>query len=138
MIKEEMAGVIEYCEGRTKNILKLETALAWIRCAQKGNSPIDQLQEKRIDQIIIYGITELGELLIEEAFEKQYRILAITDRAVREGGYKYHGIPVMRRQDIGKHNDEAIVVTSMTFWEEIRDELYAEGCRRVIALRELL
>lgn len=138
MIKEEMASVIEYYEGRTKNILKLETALAWIRCAQKGNSPIDRLREKRIDQIIIYGITELGELLIEEAFEKQFRILAITDRAVKEGGYEYQGIPVIRRRDAGKYSGEVIVVTSMTFWEEIRDELHAEGCRRVIALRELL
>lgn len=138
MIKEKMAGVIGYYDGRTKNILKLDTALAWIRCAQKGKSPIDRLREKQIKQIVVYGITELGELLIEEAYEKQYKILAITDQAVREGGYEYRGIPIIRRQDVGKYSGEVFVVTSMTFWEEIKDELHAEGCRRVMALRELL
>lgn len=96
------------------------------------------MREEEIERIIVYGITELGKFLVEEARLKEYRILAITDRAVREGGYEYQGIPVIRRNDIVKHKEELIVVTSVTFWEEIRDELRAEGCRRVISLRELL
>lgn len=138
MIKKEMESMMEYCEKKASNIYKLETALAWIRCMQKEKSPIDNLREKGIEQIVVYGITELGELLIEEAHAKQYKILAVTDRAVREGEYEYRGIPIIKRKDIEKYRDEVIVVTSMSFWEEIRDELQAEGCKHVIALRELM
>lgn len=137
MIKEEIMDAIE-CYNKPSNTYKLETALAWIRCVQKGKSPIDRLREKDIEQVIVYGITELGEFLVREACIKQFKVLAITDRAIQEGGYEYHGIPVLKRKDIAKYKDEAIIVTSMTFWEEIRDELQTEGCKYVIALRELL
>lgn len=138
MIKEEIAVNAEGSRRKVNGAYKLEAALAWIRCMQRGRSPIDRLREKEIEQIIVYGITELGELLVEEAYQKKYKVAAITDRAVREGGYEYQGIPVIRRKDIEKYRDEVIVVTSMAFWEEIKDELYLEGCRRVISLRELL
>ncbi len=138
MVKEEMAGIVENCGTLSGNAFKLETALAWIRCAQRGKSPIDRLREKNIERIIVYGITELGELLVEEACRKKYKVLAIADRAVQEGGYEYRGIPVIARKQLEKYSNEVIVVTSMTFWEEIRDELYAEGCRCVIALREIM
>lgn len=138
MIKEEIVDIMEGSGGKANSVYKLKTALAWIRCMQKGRSPIDRLREKKIEQIIVYGITELGEFLIEEARIKKYKVLAITDRAVRGGGYEYQGIAMLKREDIGEYKDEVIVVTSMTFWEEIRDGLYAEGCKRVISLRELL
>lgn len=138
MIKEEIEGILKKGGRKANETNKLKTALAWIGCLQKGRSPIDRLREEEIERIIVYGITELGKFLVEEARQKEYRILAITDRAVREGGYEYQGIPVIRRNDIVKHKEELIVVTSVTFWEEIRDELRAEGCRRVISLRELL
>lgn len=138
MIKEEIVGISEKGGRKANGANKLKTALAWIECLQKGRSPIERLRKEEIEQIIVYGITELGKFLVEEARLKEYRILAITDRAVREGGYEYQGIPVIRRNDIAKHKEEVIVVTSVTFWEEIRDELRAEGCKRVISLRELL
>lgn len=138
MIKEEMVDTVINSGNRVNNVYKLETALAWIGCMQKGKSPIDRLREEGIKQIFVYGITELGKFLIKEAQLKNYKILAITDRAVREGGYEYQAIPIIRRKDIGLYRDEVIVVTSMTFWEEIRDELQAEGCRHIISLRELL
>ena len=138
MIKEEISVNKEGSRKKGNGAYKLETALAWVSCMQRGKSPIDRLKEQEIEQIIIYGTTELGELLVEEAQQKNYKILAITDRAVREGGYEYQGISVIKRKDIEKYRDEVIVVTSMTFWEEIKDELHTEGCSRVIALRELM
>lgn len=121
-----------------KNNFKLETAIAWIKCMQKGQSPIDKLCQNKIEEIIVYGVTELGVLLVEEARIKDYRIIGITDRKITTGDYFYQKIPMLSREQLGAYKEKCIVITSMAFWYDIRVELEEEGYKNVIALRELL
>lgn len=140
MNREELLDIIT-CFGSagTSNYnYKLGTAIAWIRCLQQGKSPINRLREMGIDEIIIYGITELGGLLVNEAVLKGYKVLGITDRKVGCGGYFFQDIPVINRKELDDYRDRYIVVTSMAFWEEIVIELGKQGYQHIVALRELM
>lgn len=120
------------------NNFKLETAIAWIRCMQMGRSPIDKLRENGIEEIIVYGITELGKLLVDEARIKRYRILGITDRKITGGDYLYQDIPILNRKQLDMYKERCIVITAMAFWYDINAELRTLGYKNIVALRELL
>ncbi len=117
---------------------KMMTAFAWIRCLLNGNSPLKQLRTKGIDEIIVYGIAELGNLLVYEALKEEYKIIGVTDKKIIAGQYDFESIPILSRQELCAYKDKCIVVTAVGFWKEIYRELDQIGCSNVIALWELL
>lgn len=137
MNREEMLNIIKCCGIGTHNY-KMDTAMAWIRCLQREGSPIDSLRKLGVDEIITYGITELGELLVSEALLKKYKVLGITDRKIVCGGYFFHDVPVISRNRLDCYKDKCIVITSMMFWEEIERELRERGHQHIVTLRELM
>lgn len=137
MNREEILNIIKCCGVSAPNY-KMDTAMAWIRCMQRGGSPIDNLRKSGMDEIIVYGITELGELLVNEALLKEYKVLGITDRKVACAGYSFHDVPVISRDQLDCHKDKCIVITSMMFWEEIEKELRERGHQHIVTLRELI
>lgn len=137
MNREEMLNIIKCCGTDTHNY-KMDTAMAWIRCMQRDSSPIGNLRKSGIDEIIVYGITELGELLVREALLKQYKVLGITDRKIACGGYFFYDVPVISKDRLDYYRDKCIVITSMMFWEEIERELRERGHQHIVTLRELM
>lgn len=138
MDKKQILNILSVLDSGRTNSYKLDTALAWIKCTQKGKSPIDRLKENGINEVIVYGIAELGELFVEEAKQREYKIWGITDRDIRSGGYIYQDIPLLKRCDMKKYGEYTVVITAMTFWKEIRDELIRDGVKNIVTLRELL
>ena len=123
-----------------KNVLKFYTACLWIASMQNNISPIDNLRKKEIDSVIVYGITELGELFVKEAINKQFNIKAIADKSVNNGNYTYNNIPVISINELlsSQYRHEYIVITAMSFEMEIREELNAIGIKNIISLLDLL
>ena len=119
---------------------KLATCLAWINCLQKGKSPIDALEKNKMDNLIIYGVADLGEALVNEVIRKGHKIAGVTDRIVKNGNYEYHGIPVLAREKLSEdpYCNYCIVVTSMTSYQEIKKQLLQEGVKNVVSLLEIL
>lgn len=119
--------------------MKFDTACLWIARMQDGMSPIDSLRKKGIDSIVVYGMTELGELMVREAVNKQFKVKAITDKRV-SGEYVYGGIPVIPVSGLlpSGYKDEYIVVTAMAFAGEIKKELNAAGIGKAVSLLDLL
>jgi len=119
---------------------KLETALAWISCLQQGKSPIDTLGQMGIEQVIVYGIADLGEKFVYEARRKGYKVLAIVDKRVEQGSYTFDGIPIITISDLQleSYRNEKIVITAMSFWEEIKKDLQSRGVRNILSIRELI
>lgn len=126
--------------GKNMNELKLGTCLAWIDCLQCHKSPIDTLIQREIKEVIVYGIADLGKRFINEAICKGYPIKAITDVKVLRGNYDYRAIPLIRRDDLtlDEYKDVCVVVTSMTFWDEIKEQLEGLGIGNVVSLLELM
>lgn len=138
MDREEILSVIQCCGGKDQNNYKLMTSILWIKCLLRGKSPFERLREKGIDEIIIYGITELGEMLVQESLNEGYRVVGITDRKVVKGQYDFENIPVLTMDELRNYREKHIVVTAVMFWDEIKRELNAQGYDKVIALWELM
>lgn len=117
---------------------KMMTALAWVRCLLNDMSPLKRLRMSGIDEIIIYGIAELGELLVWEALVEGFKVSGITDKKVAIGQYDFDGIPVLTIEELDAYRDKCIVVTAVGFWAEIKKELNQIGCSNVVVLWELL
>ena len=119
---------------------KVTTCLAWINCLQRNRSPVDTLNKRNIEEIIVYGVADLGELFINEAITKNFEIIGITDQKIKVGNYAYRGINVLPRNELGlpKYRDKCVVVTSMTSFEQIKQQLMKENVNNVISLWELL
>ncbi len=138
MNKDELFKVIRCYDNNKMNNYKLMTAVLWIKCLLQGKSPIDRLRENAIEKIIVYGITELGEMLIQESIKEGYRIAGITDKKIVYGDYRFQNIPLLTIDELSDYKDEHIVVTAVTFWDEIKKELNTHGHSNVIALWELM
>lgn len=138
MDKKAILAVVDICNSQQSNNLKVDTAIAWVRCLQKGDSPIKHLRMLGIENIIIYGIAELGELLVEQTLIEKYNVVGISDKKIQFGGTRYQDISILSRNELKNYRDTWIVVTSMTFWEEIKNELEEDGCEKVISLYELV
>ena len=123
-----------------KNGLKFYTACLWIASLQNNTSPIDSLRKRQIDSVIVYGITEFGELFVKEAINEQFNVKAITDKSVNNGNYTYNSIPVIPIDGLlsSQYRHEYIVITAMSFEREIREELNAIGLKNIISLLDLL
>lgn len=119
--------------------LKFYTAYLWLARMQDNISPVDNLMKQGINSIIIYGITELGELMVREAANKQFTVRAITDKRVT-GTYVYNGIPVIPLSGLlsDEYKDEYVVVTAMAFAGEIKRELNESGIGKVVSLLDLM
>ncbi len=122
------------------NELKIATCLRWIDCLQNANSPIDALIKKGVDKVVVYGIADLGLRFVNEAVKKNYTIAAITDAKINLGDYSYRGIPVIRRNDLilPRYEDCEVVVTAMSFYEEIKKQLEEYHVKKIISLLELM
>lgn len=138
MNKQELLDIVYCSHDMGINNQKIITLTTWVKCLIQGRSPFDQLMQGGIDKIIVYGINDLGEMLVKEALKEGYKISGITDRRVSGGQYDFCGIPVFTNDELGNHKEEYIVVTAVTFWDEIKSDLNRWGCCNVIALWELM
>lgn len=138
MTREEILSIICCDSGSEVGNYKLMTSILWIKCLLQGKSPFERLRKEGIDEIIIYGITELGEMLVQESLSEGYKVTGITDRRIAKGKYVFENIPILTTDELQKYKEVPIVVTAVMFWDEIKRELNEKGHDKVIALWELM
>lgn len=120
--------------------LKMKTYMAWINCFQRNLSPVDFLYKKGIKEVIVYGVTDLGEKFVTELLNKNYPIKAIVDGRIISGGYDYRGIPIISKSVLisAKYRDVCVIVTAMAFWNEIKVQLKEQEITNIMSLLELM
>lgn len=125
---------------KTDNTEKMRILINWIKKLQKGRSIVDVLIDNNIDGIIVYGVAELGQLLIYEALEKDYPIYAIVDKKIQYGDYMYRNIPIINisRLKSEQYKNKMVVITAMSFYQEIAKKLEKMDIRNYIGITELL
>lgn len=138
MNREEVLSIIQCCGSAEVNNRKLMTSVLWIKCLLQGKSPFERLRENGIEEVILYGITELGELLLQEAINEGYKVAGIADKKVIKGRYQFQDIPILTLEELNNYKEKTIVVTAVMFWDEIKRELNKQGHENVIALWELM
>lgn len=107
----------------------------WMLSKEGGDSVAKVLERLGMHRILIYGLAELGIRLFYELKETAITVVGGIDknRAINLAFLDvFHEIPP-KKQDV-----EAVVVTALTSYDEIRGELEKAGYERIIALDEIL
>ncbi|MCI8889125.1 MAG: glycosyltransferase [Hungatella sp.] len=137
----EKSGQAEYAlklADKNEQILQIERK--WITFKQNGNNVASVLMEKGIYRIAIYGYGVLGILLLQELKNSGVSVKYIVDKRKIKLG-KEAGIPVIINSS-GSLKQlkgvDAIVVTAIADYEEIRKELEKKTDVKVIHLGGLL
>ncbi len=117
------------------DVLRYKTMLSWARLYADKGSIKEQIKRKGIGGIIVYGATEIAEVLIRQCISEDITVYGVCDKRVIKQGMDYYGVPIIPVSDI-KNYDATLIITSMGFVDEIKREL--DGICEAISLRELL
>lgn len=132
---------IDLEEKLQKQILFYWVLTKWMDCKLKGGSIAEALKKRGFSRIVIYGYAELGQLLCKEMLQEGISVVCILDKAAKttEAGT----IPVCKPEAVKASDQErlqidAVVVTAVYYFEEIRKELTEAGYQNVISMGTLL
>lgn len=106
----------------------------WLRIRQCGYTLAGYLLEKDIHRVAIYGIAELGQRLYDELVESGITVEYIIDNNPNTVFYNYK---ILSMKDDLLPVD-AIIVTPVLSYEEIKNELKKKANYPVISLEMLL
>lgn len=106
----------------------------WVRVKQKGKNLSDYLERKGIHRIAIYGMHYAGETLVEELRHSNIEIAYGIDRRTNA---LFADFPIISVED-PLDDVDAIIVTPITFFDEIEQELSQKIDCRIISLEDIL
>ena len=95
----------------------------WVKVKQEGKHLASYFEKKGYKTIAVYGMSFAGETLVNELKGSGIQILYEIDQ---RGGSVYTDINIVTKEDTLAAVD-AVVVTAISFFEEIEEEL----CRKV-------
>ncbi|MCM1233276.1 MAG: hypothetical protein NC489_24425 [Ruminococcus flavefaciens] len=106
----------------------------WVKVKQEGKNVASYLEENGYQKIAIYGMSYVGETLLEELKNTSVRVAYGIDK---KGDTIYTDIDVITMDDSFDEVD-AIVVTAITFFDEIEKELSERVSCPIISLEDIL
>ncbi len=93
----------------------------WVKVKQENKSIAEYLLKMGIKNIAIYGMSYVGEALLNELVDSEVNVKYAIDKKADE---MYSDIELLSPDDKLKEVD-AVIVTAITFYEEI-EEMLAE------------
>lgn len=106
----------------------------WVKVKQEGKNLSDYFVKKGYKKIAIYGMSYAGETLLEELKESDIEVAYGIDR--KADGI-YADIDIVSVDD-NLEDVDAIVVTAITFFDEIEDKLSQKISCPIISLEDIL
>lgn len=106
----------------------------WIELKQRGISMASLLRSRNYERIAIYGYAEIGQLLCQELCQEEFEVSYIMDKKVCEAG---GGIRICTPEK-NLPKVDAVVVTAVYYFDEIKQELEKMGFENVISFRDLV
>ena len=156
MIKEMITGtvsaVVGYATGWIRNEKKLNKEIEriqmlsdkhnalfmlmnqWVRVKQDGKGVIDYLNRKGYKEVAVYGMGCVGETLARELCGSDIEIRYGIDR---EADNIYAEFKVVK-PDEWLEKVDAVIVTSITFFEEIAGDLCTKIDCPILSLEDIL
>jgi hypothetical protein len=137
------AGTISKIMGRSlankKNMSDKHLALflmmnQWVKVKQEDKNISEYFEENNIKRIAIYGMSYVGERLIEELKVSNIEVAYGIDREAKALNMD---VEVVTLDDDLKEVD-AVVVTAITFFEEIAEKLEKKLECPIISLEDIL
>lgn len=106
----------------------------WVKVKQEGKNLATYLEQHDYNKIAIYGMSYAGETLIEELKGTNVEVVYGIDKNAES---IYADVDVVTMEDtLGKV--DAIVVTAITFFDEIEEKLSEKIDCPIISLEDIL
>jgi len=106
----------------------------WVRVKQEGKNLVQYFERKGYKKIAIYGMSYVGETLIEELKESEIEVAYGIDRNANS---MYSALNIFSLEDSLDEVD-AIVVTAITFFDEIEAMLSEKTDCPIVSLEDIL
>jgi hypothetical protein len=106
----------------------------WVKIKQAGRNLSDYLEKDGYKKIAVYGMSYAGETLINELKNSSVTVSYGIDR---NAASLYSDIDIMSIND-DLEDVDAIIVTAITFFDEIEKELSEKIDCPIISLRNIL
>lgn len=129
------SSVLELERNLQKSVLFYWILIRWMDLKIRGYGIAYVLSKMKYCNIAVYGYAELGQLLCRELADTDIRISYLLDKKIKDTGSGNLPIYVPRS---GLPNVDAIVVTAVYYFDEIKKELSQMGYQNVISFRKLL
>lgn len=137
------AGTVAKMTGESENKMKqlsdkhLELYLMmnqWVKIKQEGKNLTSYFEKNGYKKIAIYGMSYAGETLINELRDSGIEIAYGIDRNAES---IYADVDVFSIEDT-LENVDAVVVTAITFFDEIEDKVSAKLDCPIVSLQDIL
>lgn len=134
-----VAKVIGESESKTKDLADKHLALflmmnQWVKIKQEGKNLSSYLDKNGYKKIAVYGMSYAGETLVNELKGTEVQVSYGIDK---NADSIYADIDVVTMDDAFQEVD-AIIVTAITFFDEIEKQLHAKINCPIISLEDIL
>ena len=106
----------------------------WVKVKQEGKNLSAYFEKNGYKKIAIYGMSYAGETLVDELKETEVQIAYAIDKNANS---IYSDINVITMDD-NLEDVDAIVVTAITFFDEIEEQLQSKVSCPIISLEDIL
>lgn len=107
----------------------------WLKLKLSGIRLADILQKYDYKKIAVYGYAEIGQLLCQELLQDGFKVSYVMDKKVCET--KSKRLPVYQ-PGAGLPEVDAVIVTAVYYFDDIRNDLLKMGFHNVISFRTLI
>lgn len=119
---------------RDKHLVLFLMMNEWVRVKQEGKNLASYFEKNGFQRIAIYGMSYAGETLVNELKGTSVTVAYGIDKNASE---MYSGMQIVSVEDDLEEVD-AVVVTAITFFEEIEEKLSEKVDCPVISLEDIL
>ncbi len=118
----------------TKHLALFRMMNQWVRVKQEGKNLSDYFERTGYKNIAVYGMSYAGETLLVELKDTNIRVVYGIDQ---KADFIYEDIDVFTMEDDLQQVD-AVVVTAITFFDEIEKKLLEKMDCPIISLEDIL
>jgi FlaA1/EpsC-like NDP-sugar epimerase len=121
-------------EMSDKHLALFQMMNQWVKVKQEGKNLTEYFDKNGYKKIAIYGMSYAGETLVDELKESDIKVVYGIDKRADS---IYADIDIVTIDDDFKEVD-AVVVTAITFFDEIEEKLSAKIDCPIISLEDIL
>ena len=106
----------------------------WVKIKQEGKSLAHYLEKQGYKKVAVYGMSYAGETLVDELKDSCIQVTYAIDK---NAGTVYENVNIVSPEE-GLENVDAIIVTAITFYEEVKENLTKKISVPILSLEDLL
>jgi len=126
-----LSGIVEKRETEIQKFKQFYRLLIeWVNSYQNKQYLVDYLKSNNIKTVSVYGYAELGKLVINELKGSSIEIIEILDKRELQS--------VTVNPSYGQRVVDAVIVTAVFYFDDIKEELVKLGYKNVLSLQEII